>query len=151
MKRHTSLASPHLTPTLTCLPQLLVRHLDPARGAANAVRRLELPLSAAAGTAGLRVLLRAEPSTANAVRYYAVDPAASLGAAVAGKLLIEHPTLHVFTAAQVLPACKHPRAHAYARANAYARARSHTRAHFSMPVPAQTAAPGSAGLSPKLG
>mmetsp|Transcript_18153 Transcript_18153/g.59299 ORF Transcript_18153/g.59299 Transcript_18153/m.59299 type:complete len:137 (+) Transcript_18153:531-941(+) len=68
--------------------------LAPAGG--NAVTRQRLRRFVDAGGAGAcRLFLLKEPSPANAKTYYALDPAHALKTILAGKLIIEFPTVHV--------------------------------------------------------
>ena len=54
-------------PDTTPVAALLARLVDPARGTENAASRAQLPATARLGAAGLRLLVRVEPSLANAV------------------------------------------------------------------------------------
>ena len=88
-------------PDATPLRELLGKHLDPDLGIKNAKRRHLLPATAKAGLDALSLLIRVEPSLANASRYYLVSPDASVADAVRNKVVIEYPTIHIMSQEQV--------------------------------------------------
>ncbi|KAI8475030.1 MAG: hypothetical protein J3K34DRAFT_488183, partial [Monoraphidium minutum] len=83
------------------LRKLLEAHLAYAPGAGGGARRLALrayadaAAAAGGGAAALPVLMRREQCPANAVQYYKLDIDAPLGSQLAGKAIVEFPTLIV--------------------------------------------------------